>query len=41
MWTRDMVWDATSNLIITQARHIPEGFFEQGVPTCNDGVDAQ
>jgi hypothetical protein len=41
VWTRDMVWDAASNLIITEARHIPEGFFEQGVPTCNDGVDAQ
>ncbi|WP_390913742.1 arylsulfotransferase family protein [Pseudosulfitobacter sp. SM2401] len=41
VWTRDMVWDANSNLIITEARHIPKSFFEQGVPRCNDGVDAQ
>lgn len=36
VWTHDMVWDDDSNLIVTEARHIPETFFENGVPSCSD-----
>ncbi|WP_415404579.1 arylsulfotransferase family protein [Tateyamaria sp. SN3-11] len=41
VWSRDMVWDATHNLIITEARHVPETFFEDGVPSCPVVADVQ
>lgn len=41
VWTHDMVWDADSNLIVTEARHVPEDFFESGVPSCSDLALAQ
>ncbi|MEJ6395913.1 arylsulfotransferase family protein [Gymnodinialimonas sp. 2305UL16-5] len=41
IWTHDMVWDADSNLIITEARHVPETFFEGGLPSCSDPVLSQ
>ncbi|MDZ5696214.1 arylsulfotransferase family protein [Chelativorans sp. M5D2P16] len=34
VWERHMVWDAEQNLIITEARHVPADFFENGVPNC-------
>ncbi|MCV3273626.1 arylsulfotransferase family protein [Roseobacter sinensis] len=34
VWTHHMVWDADSNLIVTEARHVPEAFFTNGTPTC-------
>lgn len=38
VWDRHMVWDADSNVIITEARRIPTGFFEGGVPSCGEEV---
>ena len=38
VWTHDMVWDADSNLIITEARHVPEGFFTNGIPSCGNTI---
>ncbi|MCR9089048.1 MAG: arylsulfotransferase family protein [Rhodobacteraceae bacterium] len=35
VWSRDMVWDATRNLIVTEARHVPPDFFESGPPSCS------
>jgi hypothetical protein len=35
VWDRHMPWDATHNLIITEARYVPETFFAQGVPQCH------
>ncbi|MEM7711398.1 MAG: arylsulfotransferase family protein, partial [Pseudomonadota bacterium] len=34
VWTHDMPWDADHNLIVTEARHVPEGFFRSGIPSC-------
>ena len=34
VWERDLGWDANRNLIVTEARHVPEGFFEGGAPSC-------
>ena len=33
-WERDMVWDAERNLIVTEARHVPEDFFGDTLPAC-------
>ncbi|WP_179378335.1 arylsulfotransferase family protein [Jannaschia marina] len=41
IWTHDMVWDAESNLIVTEARHVPEDFFTAGVPSCETEVASQ
>ncbi len=38
VWDRHMVWDADSNVIITEARHVPENFFTDGVPSCDGEV---
>lgn len=35
VWERDMGWDADRNLIVTEARHLPEGFFADGIPSCD------
>ncbi len=35
VWERDMRWDADYNLIVTEARQVPEKFFANGVPRCN------
>ncbi|SFQ63689.1 Arylsulfotransferase (ASST) [Roseivivax halotolerans] len=34
VWERHMVWDADSNVIVTEARNIPRDFFADGVPSC-------
>jgi hypothetical protein len=34
VWQRDMDWDADRNLIVTEARHVPPGFFSDGAPSC-------
>lgn len=34
LWTHDMVWDAEHNLIVTEARFVPEDFFTDGIPSC-------
>ncbi len=34
IWDREMAWDADRNLIVTEARHVPPGFFRDGVPRC-------
>lgn len=41
VWTRDMAWDDISNLIITEARHVSETFFEVGLPLCSVEEDVQ
>ncbi|MGD1883273.1 MAG: arylsulfotransferase family protein [Paracoccaceae bacterium] len=41
IWTHDMVWDTESNLIVTEARHVPEDFFTDGLPSCNEIVAAR
>lgn len=38
VWTHDMVWDAESNLIVTEARHVSESFFAASIPSCNDVI---
>lgn len=38
VWDRHMVWDADSNVIVTEARKIPAGFFDGGVPSCSEEV---
>jgi hypothetical protein len=38
VWDRHMVWDADSNVIITEARKIPPDFFEGGVPSCDEEI---
>ena len=35
IWERDLVWDADRNLVVTEARHLPPGFFMDGVPSCD------
>lgn len=35
VWERDMGWDADRNMVITEARSVPEGFFANGVPSCD------
>ena len=35
VWERHMVWDAEHNLIATEAYHLPETFFANGLPRCN------
>lgn len=34
VWERHLRWDSDYNLIVTEARHVPETFFENGVPRC-------
>lgn len=34
VWDRHMVWDAEHNLIVTEARHIPEDYFSDGALSC-------
>ncbi|WP_404406154.1 arylsulfotransferase family protein [Pelagibacterium halotolerans] len=34
VWERHMVWDEEHNLIITEARYVPDDFFEDGIPEC-------
>jgi len=34
VWERHMKWDDESNVIVTEARHVPEDFFTDGVPSC-------
>lgn len=41
VWSRDMVWDETHNLIITEARYVSETFFDAGLPTCSVVADVQ
>ena len=41
VWERDMVWDEQRNLIVTEARHLPEGFFADGLPSCASGADGE
>lgn len=36
VWERHMVWDADTNVIVTEARKIPVDFFEGGVPSCTE-----
>ncbi|APX14036.1 arylsulfotransferase family protein [Tateyamaria omphalii] len=38
VWTHDMVWDEDSNLIVTEARHVSEDFFTNGLPSCNETI---
>ncbi len=38
---RHMVWDAESNVIVTEARHVPPDFFGGGAPSCNREVAAR
>lgn len=33
-WERHMAWDAEQNVIITEARYVPTGFFKDGAPSC-------
>lgn len=35
LWERHLRWDAHHNLIVTEARHVPETFFENGIPRCD------
>lgn len=34
LWERQFPWDDEQNVIITEARYIPEDFFDDGVPQC-------
>lgn len=34
VWERHLAWDDTQNVIITEARYIPNDFFDNGVPDC-------
>lgn len=34
VWERYLPWDDTRNLVVTEARHVPETFFDSGVPDC-------
>ena len=40
VWERHMPWDAERNVIVTEARHVPEDFFADGVPSCTSEVAA-
>lgn len=40
VWERHMPWDAERNLIVTEARHVPEDFFSGGPPSCALEVSA-
>lgn len=31
IWVKGMVWDEQHNLIITEARFVPQGFFRNGL----------
>lgn len=35
---RHVVWDSDSNVIVTEARRIPEDFFDDGLPSCAEEV---
>lgn len=35
VWEREMVWDSKTNLIVTEARHLPPAFYAGGPPTCS------
>jgi hypothetical protein len=41
VWEREMVWDSDRNLIVTEARHVPADFFDQGIPACTAGSDPE
>lgn len=41
VWTHDMVWDAEDNLIVTEARYVPETFFTGGIPSCDEVIASQ
>lgn len=34
VWELEMPWDDDSNLIVTEARHVPPDFFADGLPSC-------
>ncbi|TFH85659.1 hypothetical protein EQG41_16420 [Billgrantia azerbaijanica] len=34
VWEKHMIWDDDHNLIITEARFVPQDFFTDGVPRC-------
>lgn len=34
VWERHLRWDSDYNVVATEARHVPETFFESGVPRC-------
>lgn len=34
VWERHMIWSAEHNLIVTEARHLPQTFFTDGIPSC-------
>lgn len=34
VWERDIPWDEDRNLVVTEARHVPETYFEAGLPQC-------
>ena len=40
VWERHMPWDAERNVIVTEARHVPEEFFAEGVPSCGTQLTA-
>ncbi|WP_155829149.1 arylsulfotransferase family protein [Halomonas huangheensis] len=35
LWQRHMKWDAENNLIITEARFVPDDFFDKELPRCS------
>ncbi|QBF30551.1 arylsulfotransferase family protein [Thalassococcus sp. S3] len=39
VWERHVIWDDTYNTVITEARHVPADFFENGVPSCEAVTD--
>lgn len=39
-WERHMTWDPEQNVIVTEARYVPEDFFENGVPGCASDGDS-
>ncbi|MFP4406495.1 arylsulfotransferase family protein [Rhodosalinus sp.] len=34
VWEREVPWDDDRNLVVTEARHVPETFFDDGLPDC-------
>lgn len=34
VWERHLPWDDERNIVVTEARHVPESFFESGLPRC-------
>lgn len=35
IWERHFPWDEDHNVIITEARFVPKGFFKDGIPSCD------